>query len=669
MKASETSLQPIFEGSKQYIIPLFQRHYSWTNKQWKTLWDDLNDLYESNDGREHFMGAMVTMPVDMQPAGVSKYLLIDGQQRLTTLLIILCALRDAAKEFAQEKLADQIAEQYLINKWANGHNKVKLLPSQLDRDELFAVINGSKPGRTSLWQCYLFFLKKLRGRDSKNLKYELRRMHDIMLQQLSVVSIVLAKDENPYLIFESLNAKGQPLTQADLVRNYLFMKISDQEEQEVAYRDLWRPIEIDLGNNLTDFIWRYLTKDGVFVRQELIYEAIKSRLSSQEAPDKIIDTLIDMHTYAQYYKRLINPAAESVSSIRDRLIRLNRWEISTAYPFLLAIYRDYAERRVSSDEMCQILDMIESYVIRRFFCRVPTNALNRIFIGLYKNLNLSVVVDSVRDYLVSRDWPIDSRFENEWKQFPIYSSGTTKCRHILESLETALTDNNEPVDTKYKRITIEHIMPQVLNEQWEQLLGNEARTVHSIFLHTIGNLTLTGQNEPMGNAIFRKKKLIFEKSNFSLNKPIAAQDTWNRETIENRASELGKLAVRIWQRPGTESIQSVSLDDPTGRKPVDFVLFGQKYEVHTWREILIKSVSVLIRKHGGEDFMAKASLVEGSKRQYVSYSPEGMASAAKLENFDIFVETNLSSRSIISIITQLLVACGHDGSVFEPHWI
>ncbi|PJF38474.1 MAG: DUF262 domain-containing protein, partial [Phototrophicales bacterium] len=208
-------------------------------QHWEALWDDLTELYESTDDREHFLGAIVTMPIDMQPHGVSKYVLIDGQQRLTTIFTLLAAIRDLAKEENEDKLAQQINEQYLINKWAEGVNRFKLLPTQTDREVFHHVINGSINGQERLAQAYRFFLRKLNGRDEKGDKYEYRRLHNILVQQFMVVSIVLAKDENPYLIFESLNAKGQPLTQADLVRNYLLMRIDDQEEQKLAYQDLW----------------------------------------------------------------------------------------------------------------------------------------------------------------------------------------------------------------------------------------------------------------------------------------------------------------------------------------------------------------------------------------------------------------------------------------------
>lgn len=666
MKASETKLQPVLEGEKQYVIPLFQRHYSWGKEHWKTLWDDLTELYEAGDGREHFLGAIVTMPIDMQPHGVSKYVLIDGQQRLTTLFILLAAMRDLAKE-QEQKLAYQINEQYLVNKWAEGQNRFKLLPTQADRELFFHVVNGTASGQLRLAQAYRFFLKQLKGRGENGQPYDLKRLHNLLVQQFVVVSIVLARDENPYLIFESLNAKGQPLTQADLVRNYLFMRIDDPEEQSLAYNDLWHPIEIELGEELTNFIWRYLTKDGTFVRQGSIYEAVKNRLASLPTTSKVIDFLMDMRIYAGYYKRMIDPASEPNDKIRRRLLRINRWEINTAYPFLLALYDDYERGSLDADGMRQVLDTIESFVIRRFFCRVPTNALNRIFIALYKSLEKENIVEETRTQLLARGWPSDEQFLDGWIRFPIYTSGTSKCRHVLESLEGMLTLNNEPVDITHSRITIEHVLPQTLNEAWELALGSSAAQIHDAYLHTVGNLTLIGLNEPMGNSSFPQKKPTFLQSNFALNKYIARQDKWNDQVIQQRALLLGQTALEIWQRPSAE-VQREQSDDPTGHKPTRFVLFENVYPVQTWREILIKTVEILIERHGLENFMNMTSSVAGSKRQYVSYTMDDMASPAHVPNSTVWVETNLNSRNILSITTQMLKGCGHDESEFRAFW-
>ena len=667
MKANETKLQPVLEGVKQYIIPLFQRSYSWKKNLWETLWEDLLELYEAGDGREHFIGAFVTMPVDMSPHGVSKYLLIDGQQRLTTIFVLLAALRDLASEVQDEKLTAQVNETYLLNKWEDGINKLKLLPTQTDRDTFNHIIHRKSFEQSdNLARVYEFFRAKLIEHDENGNPVDLKRMLTILTQQFVAVSIVLAKDENPYLIFESLNAKGEPLTQADLVRNYIFMRIEDSAEQQIAYDELWLPMQKELRDELSNFLWRYLTKDGTFVRQGSIYEAIKARLAHKNTSE-VVDVLIDMHTYAGYYVRLIDPQKESNQSIRQRLERINRWEIKTAYPFLLALYDDYVKRRLASKDFCKILDYVESFVVRRFFCRISTNVLNRIFITMYRSLDGKEIVKEVEEHMLARNWPTDADFLSEWSKLPIYLSGTAKTRHILETLEGEMLGNNEPVDMKHPKITIEHIMPQTLNEAWEEDLGTEASRIHATYLHTIGNLTLTGNNEPMGNSAFNEKKKVFVESNFELNKYFKHSTTWTEKSIRARAQDLGKVAVKIWERPSVDE-KAVKKYSPTGYKPSGFTFLGERYEVQTWREMLTNML-VMLRDLHKTEFVGKATSIEGSKRVYVSKNKEILRSPILLPGSEnLWVETNLSSTQIISVLRQMVQIFGYKETDFEAYW-
>lgn len=664
MKANETNLQPLLEGTKQYVIPLFQRVYCWTKKDWSELWRDLLDLYEADSSREHFMGAIVTMPVDMLPQGVSKFLLIDGQQRMTTILIILAIIRDLTR--GKSDLADQINELYLINKWGKDMNRPKLLPTTADRDTFSNIIEGKEILDGSIGQSYRFFRRMLSGRDNHGHPIDLRHMHDVMMQQLAFVSVVLGSDDSPYRIFHSLNGTGVPLTQADLVRNHVFMLIPDPDDQQIAYEDLWLPMQEMQGEELTNFMWRYITKDGTLVRQNGIYDAIRARTSSM-ASGHVIGILEDMHTYAGFYIRLIDPAQEPNPHIRRRLERINRWEINTAYPFLLNVYNDLNAERITADEMSQILDLIESFVIRRFFCRVPTNALNNYFISMYRSLDQRNLVASVSEYLLARHFPNDQEFLDGWERLPIYLSGTAKCRHILETLEDALNTTNEPVDVTSSRITIEHVMPQSLNEAWKTALGSDADNVYAVYLHTVGNLTLTGMNESMGNIPFEEKQQFFARSNFALNDYLANCKVWDESEINKRVQTLGELALNIWGRPEGSETAAQDSDDPTGRKPIGFTLMGRDYETDTWREVLLGACAVLAEYHG-DSFAARAVRATGSKRQYVSFSPEGMTNPAQIPGTELWVETNQSARSVLSTISHILAACGHDEDDFDAVW-
>jgi uncharacterized protein with ParB-like and HNH nuclease domain len=253
MQASETKLQQIIEGTKQYVVPLFQRPYSWKKSEWQILWDDLVELCESENPRTHFMGSIVTMPTNAIPEGVSKYLLIDGQQRLTTIFILLCALRDHAEQTDDKRLAAKIDDTILVNSHEDGLDYYKLQPTQMDREVFHKLIrNEEQSEKGGILECYEFFSKKIR-----QLNVELSKVQKVICSNLSVVSVVLSTNDDPYLVFESLNAKGRALTQADLIRNYFFMRIHLDKQEEI-YKKYWQPMQDLLSDGLTEFIRHYL---------------------------------------------------------------------------------------------------------------------------------------------------------------------------------------------------------------------------------------------------------------------------------------------------------------------------------------------------------------------------------------------------------------------------
>jgi len=338
MKASETKLQKILEGTQQYLVPLFQRPYSWEKQQWENLWNDLIDLTEQETMTPHFMGSIVTLQTISVPEGVSKYLLIDGQQRLTTILILLAVVRDRAKQQKEtNKLAEQINNTILINPYETGLELYKLQPTQADRWSFHHIIDqGSPNSETSLInECYRFFDKKL---SQKNI--ELSLIKTAIISGFSLVSILLDKDENPHLVFESLNAKGKPLSQADLIRNYFFMKINEEEQQK-NYAKYWEPMQAALGDNLTEFIRHYLMKYGREVKNDQVYLTLKDRVNVKNA----LESLEDLAKFADYYNKLINPSQETNKSINSLLMRIKRLELTTVYPFLLNCYDDYSENK------------------------------------------------------------------------------------------------------------------------------------------------------------------------------------------------------------------------------------------------------------------------------------------------------------------------------------
>jgi uncharacterized protein with ParB-like and HNH nuclease domain len=353
MKASETRLQPIIEGTKQYVVPLFQRPYSWTKKEWEILWNDIVELSETGDNRSHFIGSIVTMPTISVPEGIAKYLLIDGQQRLATIFIIFALLRDKAKQAGQFELSEEIYNTLLVNQYKKDFDYYKFQPTQIDRDSFQRIIASASDTPTSpnqILNAYHFFERKFR-----QTSIDIQTLKKTIISNMSIVSIVLDPDDNPHLVFESLNAKGRPLTQADLIRNYFFMRIHINE-QESIYSRYWEPMQKALDENLTEFIRHYLMRDGKIIKQNDVYFSLKDIVSLGNA----LDYLKELLKFSGYYKKLIYPEYETHSEISKLLSRLNRFEVNTAYPFLLNCYDDYSESKITDEEFINILKVIEN---------------------------------------------------------------------------------------------------------------------------------------------------------------------------------------------------------------------------------------------------------------------------------------------------------------------
>lgn len=549
MHADAVPLHKILNSNLQMIIPIFQRAYSWEIEPVRTLWEDIIKLHNNIDKNAkvtHFLGPIVRVEVSASSVDTRKLYLIDGQQRITTLMVLLSCIRNRFKD-KNEEILRKIESGYLLNYEERGDNHFKLVPSEGDRDTFRKVIlNEEIIEKSKLKDTFEYFTKKL---ESLNEEFDFEKLRGTIINNLILVNIDVDKDENPYLIFESLNAKGTPLTQADLIRNYIFMNIISEDKQRELYKEFWIPMEMSLGDNLEYFFWRYSLKDGTFVKIKRTYANLKSELETNSEKNAESE-LKKLHLYSKYYNKLIEPENEQNLDLRKRLTRHNRWEIRTEYPFLLNIYKDYSDGIISVNQFCEILDVIESFVIRRFFCKYPTNKLNNLFISLYKNLDKQNIITSMKELLVD-DCPDDAEFEEGLLNFPIYSSGAEKCSLILETIEESF-HHKEPV--KVERLQIEHVMPQAegdaekLPQYWKEMLGNNYLGIHSKYLHKLGNLTLTGYNQELGTKSFEEKKKLLKESHLEMNRYFDEITLWNEEEIIKRAKVLINKSKEIWKR-------------------------------------------------------------------------------------------------------------------------
>ena len=589
MKANETSFNQIINSEGlQYVVPLFQRPYSWEKENWQTLMEDLDHLYAHDNPRlSHFIGSMVTIPVEIAPHNISKFLLIDGQQRLTTIFILLMVISDLAHQQENSSLAARIKETYLINRFESGDEYFKLLPTQTDKpifQELVKHGNSNQQGHRLL-ACYEFFKTKI----SK--KYDLESLFNTVTSRLSIVRIVLAPEDDPHLVFESLNAKGRQLTEADLIRNYFFMKIATQDHDDI-YTRYWAPMQDALKENLTEFIRHYLMRDGLWIKRDHVYMMLKAQLDGKQHAE-VLEKLDHIYRYAGYYYRLLNPTAESSPAIQYYIKRLNRMKTTTAYPFLLDCYHDYTIGQLSESDFLEILWVIENYIMRRHVCNVPTNQLNKIFPALYLQASrYDRFVDGVKIELQKKRYPTDQTFRDQLMTADLYGGGdrSERLRIILESLEQHAS-GKEILRMDDLGWSIEHIMPQTLSPWWENHLGADWEEIHEVWLHTLGNLTLTEDNSELSNAPFPNKQQLFLESRAHLNRYLVNQSAWQQADIEARGRELANQVLQIWSYFGDNTVKQERV---TGQKPTRVVILGEEIVVSSWRDVMRKTLNTIL---------------------------------------------------------------------------
>lgn len=553
MEASPARVIQYFNGEKQNLIPLFQRPYTWKEKDWQTLWDDLMVQYEVGDTGTHFMGAIVSVPARSVPVGVSKYLIIDGQQRLTTVSLLLCALRDCLDPTS----ASRIHEVYLTNRFRDLEDTLKFVPTQADRDIYRTIaLDRQAPPKSKdirMVAAYHFFKDKLTKSTDLNGDPIIPSKILITLEQcLQVVMINLGDDDDPYLIFESLNFKGEPLTQGDLVRNYLLMRfrhsISSGGEQERVYSKYWIPLETMLQSNLPEFLRHYMMKEGDDIKKGGIYAAIKKKLKDLNSTEAVEAEADSIQKFGEIYSKFLLPIQEEKTQIRDCLENIKELKVTTSYPLLLRLFDARQSEHLSDVDLEKCLKLIESFVVRRAVCGVPTNPLNKLFIQWAKNFPNTDRVQWLHRSLSASGgtsrFPKDTEFATAFLTQPQYGRGTT--RFILCRLEKSF-QHKETVDLS--TATIEHILPQTLTQEWKEALGSESEKVHTNLVNVFGNLTLTSYNSELSNLPFLEKKSKLENTHIELNRWVLQQTSWGMPEIEERAKILLSKANKIWLAP------------------------------------------------------------------------------------------------------------------------
>lgn len=565
MKASEANLLKFLKKSPQFVIPIYQRNYSWTAAQCRQLWNDLLRAGREAKVSAHFIGSIVYVERALSNVTTQESLLvIDGQQRLTTCSLIITAL---ARHFEQKGIgelleafsAKKLFNYYLLNPEEEGERHFKLILSETDKETLLAILkNAPMPAESSnrIAENYALFQQWI-----EQYQAELEAICQ-GLAKLVIVDVSLDRtQDNPQLIFESMNSTGLELSQADLIRNYILMGL-EPGLQTSLYKTYWRPMEKAFGQkayveHFDAFMRHYLTtKTGDIPNIGDVYVAFKAFDRSFNGG---VEALVaDIHAFATYYCAMAL-GAETDTQLKQAFHDLRELKVDVAYPFLLDVYHDYKTGRLMPDEVHRIVRLVESYVFRRAVCAVPTNSLNKTFAGMSRSLKKDRYLESVlAAFLILpsyRRFPLDEEFLRHIKTRDLYNFRSRS--YWLRRLENHGRKERVAVED----YTVEHIMPQnkALSAEWQTALGENWQTVQETWLHTLGNLTLTGYNSEYSDHSFTYKRDLvqdrdgnpigFASSPLKLNAGLAQTAQWNEAAIAQRADRLAKEAARVWEAP------------------------------------------------------------------------------------------------------------------------
>lgn len=626
MKADPQTIREVFSngGYIQYRLPYFQREYTWGEDEWKTLLEDVFATYQEYVTErltpEHFMGSLVRIS-DGVEQGIPVFTLVDGQQRLTTISLLLCAIRTLVGE-SDEDTANEMGSMITnMPKKAGGDPWYKLLPTEKRGDQAAyrALLLAEAPPQTAsrITNAYSYLLAAIK--EAVTREVDLTRLYETVLQCLQVVTIDLNRHEQPYKIFESLNGKGKPLTPADLIRNYIAMSLPF-ELQEKVFKTHWQFIDDTLQEQrevgssgigeLTAFFRHYLAmRTRNLYAKEHIYERFRDRMEGRDIPDTeaFVREIATLHRAAILYDRFLRPKNEPDKDIRHALGRLQMLDMSTAFPFMLLGYERYEAGEITKAQWLGVLSALENYFVRRFLVGRQANYLNSMFPRLWDDINLHDFDVSLRESIARRQYPTDDEVRNAVRTRSFPKNGFQRLAFVLLTVNRKLSEGSGAYTALDGEPTIEHVMPQTLGEQWRADLGEGWQEVYERYLHTLGNLTLVTApwNASLSNATFAIKRERLREHGLQLNRASfnAALEKWDETAILDRAEWLAEQILAIWPA-------FVQPQQPSGvaAVPVSVTIAEQTYPVSAWFEVLVVAANVAAATLGNE-FAALAAKI------------------------------------------------------------
>lgn len=676
MKGSEAKLLEYMEGAKKrFVIPVYQRNYDWKTENCKQLYDDLVKVIRLNR-QSHFFGSIVS---SYQPNGrYTEYLVIDGQQRLTTISLLLLAMHNLLKEGKiipeTETMAQEIFEDYLVDKHQPKEIRIKLKPVKNDRSAFEKLFDADDENdkKSNLTCNYEYFYTRIQKEE-----ITIDQLYDSLFT-LEIINIELTQGDNPQMIFESLNSTGLALSEGDKIRNFILMGLP-VDVQNGYYEKYWNRIEVCTNYDVSLFIRDYLSvKQQAIPSMSKIYVTFKSYVEEGKIDTESL--LKDILAYAKRYETLIKGKTTD-TKLNACIYRLNRLETTITRPFFLEVLRLLEKGSVRIDEVREIFLYTENYLFRRSICDLPTNALNKIFLMLHKEIlrfdgTETGYLEKFKYALLVKNergrFPRDAEFMDAFSTRQIYQMNSKNKIYIFERIENYGTIEDKDIyrhcdDGDY---SIEHIMPQHLTPAWVNALGNNYEQIHDLWLHRIANLTLTGYNSKYSNSPFQDKRDApngFRESGLRMNTWIAQKEAWTLCELEERNSLLMNCAVTIWAAPTTDykpaekQMDSYTLDDDVNLSGREIIRFGYKnteQPVTSWIIMLEQILKILHSEDKSVLYqLAHLNDKENDLTQYISNNPANLRVALQIDT-GIYVERNTSTGTKISMLRKFFKAYG-----------
>ena len=679
MKGSEAKLVSYMQGSdKRFIIPVYQRNYDWRIENCKQLYDDLIAIIRK-ERSSHFFGSIVSVHSDGE---FNEYLIIDGQQRLTTISLLMLAMYNLMKTGvitpAQSNLADKIYKTYLIDEWQEEDTRIKLKPVKNDSTAFGLLFKDEEDyiQGSNLTVNYNYFYSRIQKEE-----ISIDELYSA-ITKLEIINITLNKDDNPQLIFESLNSTGLALSEGDKIRNFILMGLTTKEQNEY-YEKYWNKIELCTNYDVSSFMRDYLSvKQQAIPSMSRVYVTFKAYVEENKLETE--ELLKDLLDYAKWYEILLKAKTED-KKLNACIYRLNRLETTITRPFFLEVLRMMAKGSpaLSLQDAREVFLLTENYLFRRSICDLPTNALNKIFLMLHREIirydgTEADYLEKFKYALLSKPergrFPNNDEFSESMGTRQIYLMNIKNKAYILERFENYGIDEDKDI---YRHLdegtySIEHIMPQHLTPQWVSALGDDYEDIHETWLHRLANLTLTAYNSKYSNNSFSEKRDMdkgFRQSGLRMNTWIAQQEKWTLAELEERCEMLVSRALTIWPMPETsyqpaeKQLDSYTLEDDVDLSGREIVRFGYKnteQPVDSWITMMAQILKIL----HAEDKSVLARLAhtdnpDDELNDYISDNPADLRGALEIDQ-NIYLERNTSTSTKLSVLKKFFKAYGQN---------